>query len=728
MRVWIQNTQYNQQNTKSMTLLKSLNEFQKEAVVTTEGPVLVIAGAGSGKTKTLTHRVVYLIQEKNIHPHNILAVTFTNKASQEMKSRIAQLLSQKSENKTLPHIGTFHNTCVKILRREIERLGYKKSFNIFDDQDQLALVKKVFAQLQISKDQFNPRTVLSIISKSKNELKNSDDFEREAQGFYQEIIAKIYKTYQKELRENNALDFDDLIRLTVEIFEQFPDVLSNYQNLFKYIMVDEYQDTNHAQYKLIKLLSQKHKNIWVCGDDFQAIYGWRQADIANILNFEKDYPNTREIKLEQNYRSTQIILDAAAQVIAKNANQRDKKIWTQREGGKLITSYEADDEKDEAQFISSEIEKLIKEDKRKYSDFAVLYRTNAQSRVIEESFLKNSIPYRIIGGTKFYQRKEIKDIMAYLRLIQNPNDSVSLERVINEPKRGLGTATLAKWIYFAKENKLDYITAGLNLNETSELNSGKIKAIAEFSKLLEKMSALRKTSTLPQFIGKISSLSGYEKMLSTQGEEGEVRQENIRELLSVAQKFEKEPALDCLDSFLEEVSLASDTDKINQEKNSVHLMTLHSAKGLEFPIVFISGMEEGVLPHSRSLLSHKEMEEERRLMYVGITRAEEKVYLSFTGLRTIFGSTQCNPPSRFLEDIPEELKEPAEKKFFTSFFKKKETPKKKKLKKYSDGEKVTHPEFGDGIIISSDKENVTVVFKKVGIKKLSILHAPLESK
>jgi len=396
-----------------MTLLKNLNEFQKEAVITTEGPVLVIAGAGSGKTKTLTHRVVYLIQEKKIAPHNILAVTFTNKASQEMKSRIARLLSSNSEFKTLPHIGTFHNTCVKILRREIERLGYKKSFNIFDDQDQLALVKKVFTQLQISKDQFNPRTVLSIISKSKNELKNSDDFEREAQGFYQEIIAKIYKTYQKELRENNALDFDDLIRLTVEVFEQFPDVLNNYQNLFKYIMVDEYQDTNHAQYKLVKLLSQKHKNIWVCGDDFQAIYGWRQADIANILNFEKDYPNTREIKLEQNYRSTQIILDAAAQVIAKNANQRDKKIWTEKNGGKLITSYEAEDEKDEAQFISSEIAKLIEKDKRKYSDFAVLYRTNAQSRVIEEAFLKNSIPYRIIGGTKFYQRKEVKDIIAY---------------------------------------------------------------------------------------------------------------------------------------------------------------------------------------------------------------------------------------------------------------------------------------------------------------------------
>ncbi|MFA6183894.1 MAG: UvrD-helicase domain-containing protein [Parcubacteria group bacterium] len=709
-----------------MNLLKDLNPSQKEAVISTDGPVLVIAGAGSGKTKTLTHRVVYLIKEKNISPQNILAVTFTNKASLEMKERIMSLL--KSNNKksvVLPHIGTFHNICAKILRKEIDSLGYKKSFNIFDDQDQLSLIKRSFKELEINKDQFNPRSILSAISKAKNELRSAEMFEISANGYYEETVAKVYKKYQKELKENNALDFDDLILLTVKILEKFPSILEYYQQLFKYIMVDEYQDTNHAQYRLIKLLSDGHNNIWVCGDDFQAIYGWRQADIKNILNFEKDYPQVKEIKLEQNYRSTQIILDAAAEIIAKNANQKNKKIWTEKKGGHLITSFEASDEREEAQFIVNE----IKKNTTAYSDFAILYRTNAQSRIIEEVLLKCSVPYRIIGGIKFYQRKEVKDILAYLRLIQNPNDSISLERIINEPKRGIGKVTLSKWISFAKNKKLNLISSGLKLKNEREFNNKKALAIFNFCNLIKEAGQLKEKLTLSQLIKKIFKLSGYEKALENLGEEGEIKIENIRELLSVSQKYKNDLATDSIDVFLEEVALASDTDKIDQDKNSVHLMTLHSAKGLEFPIIFITGLEEGILPHSRSMLNQKEMEEERRLMYVGITRAKEKVYLLFTTLRTIFGSTQSNSPSRFLDDISPHLLEnfsESEDNFLKKLFTQTSSSKNEIPRKYSDGEKVFHTEFGQGIIISSDKEIVTVVFKNVGIKKLSLLHANLK--
>ncbi|HBR79752.1 MAG TPA: ATP-dependent DNA helicase PcrA [Candidatus Moranbacteria bacterium] len=751
-----------------LNLLDQLNPSQKKAVTTTEGPVLVIAGAGSGKTKTLTHRVVYLIQEKNIAPHNILAVTFTNKASMEMKDRIMKLLRESSQKSNgFPHIGTFHNICAKILRKEIDNLGYKKTFNIFDDQDQLTLIKRIFKNLEINKDQFNPRGILSIISKTKNELRNAEMFELGANGYYEEIVSKVYKRYQKELKENNALDFDDLIFLTVTIFEKFPAILNYYQELFRYIMVDEYQDTNHAQYRLIKMLSAKHKNIWATGDDFQAIYGWRQANIENILNFEKDYSQAKEIKLEQNYRSTQIILDAAAEIIAKNVNQKNKKIWTEKTGGHLITSFEAQDEKEEAQFIVKEIknslELAVDSSQQKttdqksiianrepstanqelsptvncelstknYRDFAILYRTNAQSRIIEEIMLKHSIPYRIIGGLKFYQRKEVKDIIAYLRLIQNPADSISLERILNEPKRGLGKATLKKWLSFAQEKNVNPIEAGLLLKNETLLNKGKSSAIVNFCEFINKTANLRSTLTLSQLIRKIFELSGYEKMLEDLGEEGEVKAENIKELLSVSKKYKDDMAIDSIDQFLEEVALVSDTDKIDQDQNSVHMMTLHSAKGLEFPVIFIAGLEEGILPHSRSMLSHKEMEEERRLMYVGVTRAKEKVYLLFTNLRTIFGSTQSNTPSRFLDDIPTHLMDiatPEKNNFLDTIFGKKN--KKEILPKtpseFKDGEKVSHPEFGDGVVISSNPETITVVFRKAGIKKLSAAYANLK--
>ncbi len=614
------------------------------------------------------------------------------------------------------------------------------------------MIKKIFKELEISKDQFNPRAVLGSISKAKNQLIDSEQFKLSAGGYYEEIVSDIYIRYQRELRDNNALDFDDLILLTVKLFQKHSSVLEKYQNLFRYIMVDEYQDTNHAQYSLVKLLSEKHKNIWVCGDDAQAIYGWRQADIRNILNFEKDFPGAVTIKLEQNYRSTQTILNAANEIIANNVNQKEKKIWTENKDGHLVKIYEADSERDEAEFITHKImdatqpktngftaqtdDHLTKTSAKakNYSDFAVLYRTNAQSRVLEEVFLKYSIPYRIVGGIKFYQRKEIKDIVAYLRFVQDSNDYIALERIINEPRRGIGKVTLAKWIMFAKQNNLDFIEAGLQLSVNNGLNNSKIKVIREFCDFIIQMRKMLSETDLPKFIQKIAELSGYEKMLEKLGEDGETRWENIQELLSVAKKFGSDSASESIQTFLEEVALASDTDQIDQEQNAVHLMTLHSAKGLEFPTVFIVGMEEGILPHSRSLLSGNEMEEERRLMYVGVTRAEEKIYLLYANLRTIFGSTQANSPSRFLDEIPEHLTEKVSPP---------ENSPRSKFKNYNnasadnfisdspsedfkDGERVSHPEFGEGIIVSNEKNTLTIVFQKAGIKKVSAKYTLLK--
>ena len=760
-------------------ILSKLNLAQCEAVETTEGPVLVIAGAGSGKTRALTHRVAYLIQEKGIKPGNILAVTFTNKAAQEMKERIGKLLKNsenilftpspvpsghplpkgEEENRyNLPIMGTFHSICVKILRREIDKIGFKKSFNIFDDQDQLAIMKKTMKEMQIDLDQFRPTAILGAISKAKNELIDEKEFERGIGGYFEEIVSKIYTNYQKKLKEQNALDFDDILMYTVKVFQRFPEILEKYQRTFRYIMVDEYQDTNHAQYMLVKLLSQKHKNICVVGDDWQGIYSWRGANIQNILDFEKDYPNAKVIKLEQNYRSTQNILDAAYGVISKNVNRKDKKIWTENKGGQLLTSYEAEDEKDEAEFIAEEIKKTIRNGQN-YNDYVILYRTNAQSRIIEESMLRNSIPYRIIGGIKFYQRKEIKDIVAYLRLINNFSDEVSLERIINEPKRGIGEATLGKWIGFARSNKSNLIESGLQISNSQFLVSNKISndqlkkdsiqntrykiqdtkldAIVKFSEFVIRMSELKNKLLITDFIQKVYKESGYEKFLLDGTEEGEMRHENVQELLTVAKKYEEYEDGERLNLFLEEIALASDTDNVDQNKESVHLMTLHSAKGLEFKIVFIAGLEEGILPHSRSMLNGNEMEEERRLMYVGITRAKEKVYLLFTSERNIFGSTQINPPSRFLDDVPEHLIENFENRIsnfesisndiiFNDMEKVDIQNSKVKIKNsFQDGDKVRHEIFGNGMIVATQGDIITVAFSKVGLKKLSVSIAPL---
>lgn len=731
-------------------ILAGLNEQQKEAVVQADGPLLIIAGAGSGKTKTLTHRVAYLIKNCHIRPQNILAVTFTNKAAGEMRERIVKILYPEAaetfryslyrNNGELPTIGTFHAICSLILRKEIEVLGYGKNFQIIDDQDQQVLMKKVLKELEIDAQQFAPRAILAAISKAKNELMTSQQFKAQANGYYEEVAARAFLLYQERLQESNSLDFDDIIMFTVELFRKYPQILESYQNLYRYIMVDEYQDTNRAQYILINLLASKHRNLCVVGDDWQSIYKFRGADIKNILNFEKDYPEAKVIHLEQNYRSSQIILDAAYGVISKNINRKDKNLWTEKEAGHLITSFEAADERDEAEFVAREIKKA---EDQNYSRFVVLYRTNAQSRSVEEAFLKHDIPYRIVGGIKFYQRKEVKDLVAYLKVIANPNDFVSLERIINEPKRSIGDATIGKWIYAARELGINPIEAGLG---GKLLNSGlakqKIEAISKFSEFVVRMQEAKTRISLADFLEKVLRESGYEDMLFKDGTEGEMRLENVRELISVAQKYDenKEDYADTLSAFLEEVALASDVDNVDQNQAAVHLMTMHSAKGLEFPVVFIVGLEEGILPHSRSLLEYSEMEEERRLMYVGLTRAKEKIYLLFTRQRTLYGSTQMNSPSRFLEDIPEKLVEQksyreGEQRVFNELLNRKRTlagnnkasgaGQQSSGMQLKGGERVQHGEFGDGLVVSVSGDIVTVAFKKGGIKRLSIEFAKL---
>jgi len=727
-------------------ILTKLNLAQREAVETTEGAVLIIAGAGSGKTRALTHRIAYLIKVKKVSPRNILAVTFTNKAAGEMKERVKELLQANSSKVQtfydLPLMGTFHSICVRILRREIEKMGYKKSFSILDAQDQLAMMKKVMREMEINTDQFKPQAMLGAISKAKNELLDASDFEATMGSYYEEMVLKTYSRYQQKLKEQDALDFDDIIMITVKIFQHFPAVLDKYQEMFRYIMVDEYQDTNHAQYVLINALAKKFGNICVVGDDWQGIYSWRGANIQNILDFEKDYPRAKIIKLEQNYRSTQNILDAAYGVISKNVNRKDKKIWTEKKGGQMLTSFEARDEREEAEFIISEIKKichpeLVSGSNKKvdsgskagmthsFSDFVVLYRTNAQSRIIEEAMLRNSMPYRIIGGLKFYQRKEVKDVVAYLRLVQNFNDEISLERIINEPKRNIGDASVKKWIAFAKENKLDLISAGLKLDAQSKLNASKIDSARKFCDFIMRAKGKVAKTTLTDLMEVVFKDSGYEKYLLDGTEEGEMRFENIKELLTVAQKYDEYAGEEGLNLFLEEVALIADTDNIDQAKEAVHMMTLHSAKGLEFKVVFIAGLEEGILPHSRSIMSAREMEEERRLMYVGVTRAKEKVYLLFTGERNIFGATQVNAPSRFLNDIPEKLMESREQqpRIFQPI---KKTETKIATNDFKGGERVRHEVFGDGLVIASQGDVLTVAFSKAGLKKLSASVAPLK--
>ncbi|MFA5820511.1 MAG: UvrD-helicase domain-containing protein [Candidatus Gracilibacteria bacterium] len=729
-------------------ILDNLNEKQIEAVTHFTGPLLVIAGAGSGKTRALTHRIAYLIEEKNINPWNILAVTFTNKAANEMKKRVVKLLSKNREflinenfsdllRDDLPAIGTFHSICVRILRKNIHLLDYENSFVIYDTADQTILMKRVMEGLLIEEKRVNPKALLNHISNAKNQLIGPKEYSSYTSDYFAEKVAEIYPKYQSALQKNNALDFDDIIMKTVELFQKFPEILDTYQEKFKFISVDEYQDTNRAQYELIKLLAQKYRNLCVIGDVDQSIYGWRGATIQNILDFEKDYPETKIVVLEENYRSTQLILDASNDVISKNQQRKEKNLWTERKGGEKIQHWLADNERHEAELIAREV--VASQQGNEYVDynnFVVLYRTNAQSRVLEEVFLRYGIPYRIVGGIKFYERKEVKDLVAYLRLIQNPNDSVSLLRVINTPARKIGTKTLEVLQEFATKNGVSLFKAMLLVNEIKDLQEAKSEAINNFVKLIKELEELNKENRASGMIKYVLNKSGYKKMLDDGSVEGEARLENTAELISVAHKYDElEPGIS-LSIFLEEISLIADIDSMDEKDNAVTMMTVHSAKGLEFPYVFISGLEEGIFPHNRSMLDRSELEEERRLMYVAMTRAMDKLYFLHARTRMLYGESRTNAPSQFLEDIDNELMETnfgavARRHMSVAEIDRRPIP--VELDKGVDielgvGDKVHHNSFGGGIVIDIKGGVATVAFEdsKIGVKKLALSVAPLK--
>ncbi|MDF0146566.1 DNA helicase PcrA, partial [Staphylococcus pseudintermedius] len=617
-------------------LVANMNKEQSEAVRTTEGPLLIMAGAGSGKTRVLTHRIAYLLDEKDVSPYNILAITFTNKAAKEMKERVQALVGEEAE---VIWMSTFHSMCVRILRRDADRIGIERNFTIIDPTDQKSVIKDVLKRENIDPKKYEPRIFIGEISKLKNDLLTPAKAEAEADDFYSRMVATVYKGYQQQLVRNQALDFDDLIMTTIRLFERVPDVLDFYQNKFQYIHVDEYQDTNTAQYTLVNMLAQKFKNLCVVGDSDQSIYGWRGANIHNILSFEKDYPNARTIFLEQNYRSTKTILQAANEVIRHNTERKPKGLWTANQQGEKIHYYEAMSERDETEYVVREIFKQQKKGKR-YKDMAVLYRTNAQSRVLEETFLKSNIPYVMVGGQKFYDRKEIKDLLSYLRLIANSADDISLQRIINVPKRGIGPSSVEKIATYAVDHELTMFDA---LAEVDFIGLSKkvTQAAAEFYQLMSNLMQEQEFLEVSEIVDEVLEKSGYREMLEReQSIESRSRLENIDEFMSVPVDYEKNTPLEeqSLINFLTDLSLVADVDGANLD-DGVTLMTMHSAKGLEFPIVFIIGMEESIFPHIRAIQSESdhEMEEERRISYVAITRAEEELYLSHATSRTLFG-------------------------------------------------------------------------------------------
>jgi DNA helicase-2/ATP-dependent DNA helicase PcrA len=733
---------------------KSLNKEQQKAVEQTEGPALILAGAGSGKTKTLTHRIAYLLEVKKVRGENILAVTFTNKAAGEMRERVKRLLESvgsRAGDRAL--IGTFHSICVRMLRKDIETMGvYGSSFNIYDSDDQQTLIKQALRTLEISPEQVKSRAVAGVISKAKNNLKTPEQFMREASGYYEEIVAKVYDLYQKELVRANALDFDDIIGETVKLLQKNEEVRTKYQDLLQYVLVDEYQDTNHSQYLLVTLLAAKHRNIFVIGDDYQSIYGWREADIRNILDFEKDYPDARVVTLNQNYRSTQTILDAAQGVIGNNTQQRKKELWTSVGTGEKITQVVAGDETAEARFVATEARKHFSNNAKQ--TVAVLYRTNAQSRALEEMFLRLEVAYKIVGGIKFYHRKEVRDMVALVRFYTNPHDTLALERILGALKTGIGKATFERWTESKRQSGGSYESTleSQALLVALGLSSRKIQALQEFVDIFQALRsevATRKDMNVALFLERLSIVTGYQKVLSDGTPEGEDRLQNVKELFSVATKFTEEELGRALEHFLEEVALASDTDEIEQKGSQVEMMTVHSAKGLEFDVVFIIGLEEGIFPHSRSALSLAELEEERRLMYVALTRAKHKAYVICTEERVIFGNVQYNPPSRFLEEIPENLRVElrvssgeflgrrrsggSPRATFARTPMTKTTIKKEAVKTdfltvadLRPGDMVSHQDFGRGLIMSLSGNLVTVAFREKGVKTMMLGVAPLE--
>ncbi|MDT8979763.1 DNA helicase PcrA [Paenibacillus sp. chi10] len=640
--------------------IKRLNPEQRRAVETTEGPLLIMAGAGSGKTRVLTHRIAYLIATRKAPPWSILAITFTNKAAREMQERVSKLVGPDGRD---IWVSTFHSMCVRILRKDIERIGFTSNFTILDSGDQLSVIRGCMKELNLDTKKFDPRAVQAAISTAKNELLTPSRFEQKIGDHFDGIVAKVYTMYQKRLKSNNSLDFDDLIMSTIQLFKDVPEVLDFYQKKFKYIHVDEYQDTNRAQYMLCRMLADQHQNICVVGDSDQSIYRWRGADITNILNFEGDYPKATTIMLEQNYRSTSNILNAANGVIKLNTGRKPKKLWTESGEGEKIKLYQADTEHDEGYFVTSEIKQNHMANKH-YADHAILYRTNAQSRVIEEILIKSDIPYQIVGGVKFYDRKEIKDLLAYLRLISNMDDDISLERVVNVPKRGIGATTMNKLAEAAatRGTSMMKVIADMDALDISPKTKG---ALREFRAIIDNLNHMVEYLSVTELTEKMLELSEYKLELQRENTlESKARLENIDEFLSVTQEFEQRNEDKSLISFLTDLALIADIDSMNDEEgneqeDAVILMTMHSAKGLEFPVVFIIGMEEGVFPHSRAFSDNEELEEERRLAYVGITRAEKQLFLTCARTRTLFGRTNANPPSRFLQEIPDEVKEDA---------------------------------------------------------------------
>ncbi len=746
-------------------LLQGMNDKQAEAVLTTEGPLLVMAGAGSGKTRVLTHRVAYLIEEQGVNPWNILAITFTNKAAREMQERVGKLLGESARD---IWVSTFHALCVRILRRDIDKLGYNRAFTIADTSEQRTLMKRICSELNVDTKKYDPRAILSAISNAKNAMQTATDYaalNSHANNPLNQIVAKAYVLYQKELENSQALDFDDLIMKTIELFEKDPETLEYYQNKFHYIHVDEYQDTNDAQYQLVTLLAAKYKNLCVVGDADQSIYGWRGANMNNILNFERDYPEAHTVMLEQNYRSTQTILKAANEVIANNLVRKEKNLWTENGTGDKISYYRAQNEHDESQFVVSKIQAEISEHGYHYNDFAVLYRTNAQSRMIEETFMKSTVPYTMVGGHKFYDRKEIRDILAYLTLIVNPRDAMSFERVVNTPKRGIGPGSVDKLRQFANENGWSLLEAAQNVTLANAI-SARIRAkIEDFGRLMADLTKEADYLTITELTDEILTKSGYLQMLKAENDlQAQTRQENLEEFKSVTQEYDQKHGEDEGDNrqklmnFLSDLALVSDQDDVDEEAPKVTLMTLHAAKGLEFPVIFLVGMEEGIFPLYRSLSNEKELEEERRLAYVGITRAKRKLYLTNAYSRMLYGRVQRNQPSQFVEEINDDLikfenadssskaksmntpfaKAAAQATTFTAqrrahglkhSAKQESTGTGADKKAWKVGDKVQHKKWGQGMVVSvngsgNDME-LDIAFPNEGVKRLLAQFAPI---
>ncbi len=713
-------------------LTAGLNEDQRRAVLTVDGPVLVIAGAGSGKTRVLTHRIAHLIRDHDVNPFAILAITFTNKAAGEMAERVGQLVGQRLGQAMW--VTTFHKACVRILRRELSRLGYRSGFTIYDAQDSRRLITRILKDLGIDDRRITPRGVQHAISSAKDELVDFETFRDRADDHVLRIISDVYERYQQQLLANNALDFDDIIVRTVEVFQLFPEVLAHYQERFQYLMVDEYQDTNRAQYHLVNLLASQHRNLMVVGDESQSVYAFRGADIRNLLDFERDYPDATVIPLVRNYRSTQTVLDAANAVIRHNIQRRDKTLWTDRGLGNPIVSYHADDEHDEAAWVSEEVERLRREHDVTFDQVAIFYRTNAQSRVLEEVFVRVGTPYRVIGGVRFYERKEIKDLLAYARILVNPDDEESVRRIINVPRRGIGDKTQQAIGDLAVREKITYLDAARRVEEIPSLGPRAVSAVTSFVQLVDSLQALVDAGTdLPTLVEQFWERTGY--MADVQAEqtiEALSREENLRELQSVAREFHERDGGDVtLQQFLESVTLVSEQDQLDEDEGSVTLMTLHNAKGLEFPVVFLVGLEDGVFPHVRSLTDPDQLEEERRLAYVGITRAEERLYLTHADHRTLWGGSSYNPPSRFLREIPTELVEQHSSKLGGSAAKRARDAEVLEFggEEFAVGQRVLHSSFGEGRIVklagAGEQAEATVDFDEVGRKQLLLAYAPL---